>query len=259
MRLFIASLFFATCISAQPTLAPPQMGFVQDSGRSVRPAYGVAGNFVLGPPIAERVVTHAFSGSLELVKTGSSLAAFNSQGKLLASVNASAGPALFGFSPDGTMALAYLPSSNTLVEWSGTAFVPLSLDLDQLAADSVLAIAFPSQSEASFIVERNGDIWESGLPLGNAGAASESALPGVHAPLFVLPSGALLYTDSTGIVIQRPDASEVHIVASLPASLSLQQMGADWVELMDLKSFARFAIRATAGREAFYRLPESSR
>jgi len=79
------------------------------------------------------------------------------------------------------------------------------------------------------------------------------------APLLALPSGDLIYPGASGIVVRRTDASEVHIAASLPASFSLQQMNQDWVQLTDLNSNVRFAIRTTPGREGFYQLPESSR
>ncbi len=254
-----AALFLASaCAWAQPAIAPPRLGFVEDSARSLRPAYGLAGNFILGPSIAGKIVSEAFSGSIGLLKTDSSLAAFDSQGKLLASMDAPPGPALFAFSPSGATALAYMASGKALVEWRGSAFAPLAFH-EAVRADAVLAIAFPTPFEASLFVQRKDTIWELNFPLGAVGTASQNALIGVHAPLLALPSGDLVYSDATGIVVRRSDASEVHIAAALPASFSLQQMNQDWVQLTDLNSNARFAIHTTPGRERFYRLPESGR
>lgn len=259
---FITALFLASPIVwAQPAIAPPQLGFVEGTAQSLRPAYGVSGNFILGPSItpataAGKIVTEAFSGSLGLFKTDSSLAAFNSQGKLLASINVAGGPALFAFSPNGATALAYIASSKALIEWRGGSFAPVSLTGDEVGADAVLAIAFPTPFEATVIVQRNADLWEVHIPLGVCGTLSQNALAGVHAPLLALPSGDLVYPDAKGIVVRRPDGSEVHIAASLPASFSLQQMNQDWVQLTDLNSSARFAVHTTPGREGFYQLPE---
>jgi hypothetical protein len=66
----------------------------------------------------------------------------------------------------------------------------------------------------------------------------------------------LVYRAAGRIGIRRTDGSEVHITAFLPASFSMQQMNQDWVQLSDFGGRARFAIRTTPGREAFYRLPE---
>jgi hypothetical protein len=258
--LFLApSVLLSPSLWAQPAIAPPNLGFVEDSARALRPAYGLAGNFILGPSVATKIVSEAFSGSIGLLKTDSSLAAFDSHGKLLASMNSAHGPAIFAFSPSGATALAYIASGNALVEWRGAAFAPLAFNYQEAGADAVLAIAFPTPFEASLIVQRKDTIWELNFPLGAVGTASQKALAGVRAPLLALPSGDLIYSDAGGIVVRRTDASEVHVAASLPASFSLQQMNQDWVQLTDLHSNARFAIRTAPGREGFYQLPESSR
>jgi hypothetical protein len=257
-KTWIAVLLLAGASAwAQPAIGPPQLGFVEDSARALRPAYGLSGNFILGPSIAAEVLTEAFSGSLGLLKTKSSLAAFDSYGKLLASMKVAPGPALFAFSPSGSMALAYIASSNEMVEWRGSAFAPVSLNDEGAMTDAVLAIAFPTPFEASLIVQRKDTIWKLNFPLGRVGEVSQNAIIGVHAPVLMLPSGDLIYPDATGIVVRRSDASEVRIAATLPASFSLQQMNQEWVQLTDLNSRARFAIRTTLGREGFYQLPES--
>jgi hypothetical protein len=256
----IAALLLASAGAwAQPAIAPPSLGFVEDSARALRPAYGLAGNFILGPSVAGKIVSEAFSGSIGLLKTDSSLAAFDSQGTLLASIDVAPGPALFAFSPGGVTALAYIASSNALIEWRGNAFAPLAFRDEEPRAEAVLAIAFRTPFEASLIVQRRDTVWELNIPLGAVGTASQNALAGVHAPLIELPSGDLVYPDAIGIVVRRTDASDVHIAAALPASFSLQQMNRDWVQLTDLDSNARFAIHTTPGREGFYQLPESGR
>jgi hypothetical protein len=246
---------------AQPAIAPPTLGFIEDGAHALRPAYGLAGNFILGPRLASNVVSTAFSGSVGLGKTDSSLIAFDSQGRLLGSMHAPPGPALFAFSPSGVTALAYFASSNSLVEWRGSAFAPLSVDCGADRADTVVAIAFPSPFEASLVVERTvaqgaGEIWQLHLPLGAVGSLSENALAGVRAPVLALPSGDLVYADKSGMVVRRINATEVRIAARLPAIFSLQQMTRDWVQLSDLNSSARFAIHTATGHESFYRLPE---
>jgi hypothetical protein len=254
----IAALFLLSPSAwAQPAIAPPRLGFVEDSARTLRPAYGLAGNFILGPAVASTIVTEAFGGSFGLLKTDTSLSAFDWQGKLLASQDVAPGPAFFAFSPGGATALAYIASSNVLLEWRGDAFAPLSLNYE-ITTDIVLAIAFPTPFQASLVVQRNGAIWELNFPLGTVGTVSQTALSGVHAPLLVLPSGDIVYRAAGGMVVRRSDGSEVPIAGVLPTSFSMQQMNQEWVQLTDLKSSARFAVRTTPGREGFYQLPEVS-
>lgn len=257
-RKWIASLVALASAWAQPAIAPPSLGFMQDSARALRPVYGLAGNFILGPSLSSKIVSAGFSGSIGLLKTDSSLAAFDSQGKLLASMDAPSGPALLAFSPSGTSALVYVESSNALVEWRAGTFAPLAFHDAQVAGDGVLAIAFPTPYEALLIVQRKNGIWELTFPLGAVGQTSQKALIGVQAPLLAVPSGDLVYRGSDGLVVRRLDASEVRLHAALPASYSLQQMDREWVQLTDLNSSARFAIHILPGHEAVYQLPESS-
>jgi hypothetical protein len=207
----------------------------------------VPGNFILGPSIAGKIISQAFSGSLGLLKTESTLAAFDGRGRMLATTDAAAGPALFAFSLDGLRALAYVPSSKTLLELKAgqLATMPFHPELG-----TVLAISLPNTFEVSLIVQRLDEIWE-------IGSASQRALVGVTAPVLALASGELVFSDANGIVLRKPDNSEIHIAANLPAKFSLQQMDGDWVQLSDLATARRFAIRVAAGREAFYQLPEA--
>lgn len=261
IKIFIPAALLACATAwAQPALTPPRLGFVDDSTSTLRAAYGIAGNFVLGPSIASQVIAEAFSGSLGLLKTNTSLVAFDPQGKQLASISVASGPALFAFSPSGATGLAYIETSNSLIEWRGSGFAPIQFNYEAGRGDRVMAMAYPNAFEASLIIERSiekgaPDIWRVDLPLGSIGAVSESALPGVHAPVLALPSGDLVFSDASGIVIQPNGAPQVHVAATVPASYSLQQMSQDWVQLSDLKSPNRFAIRTTPGRENFYQLP----
>jgi len=255
MKQFLIASLLAAIAAAQPAIRPPRMGFVGQADGTLRPVYGVAGSFILGPPVAAKVISQAFSGSLGLLKTDATLVAFDGRGQALASMNAAAGPALFAFSPDGVTALACVPSSNTLVEWRGGKFSTVPFPPEP---DTVVAIAMPNAFDAALIIDRNGDLWESWLQLGHASVSSQRALAGVTSPLLALASGDFVYGDAGGIVVRKPDNSEVHVAAHLPAKFSLRQMGSDWVQLADLESGRRFAIRISSGHECLFQLPEAA-
>lgn len=238
-------------------IAPPQLGFIQDHAHALRPVYGVAGNFVLGTAIQEKVVSQAFFGSLGLLKTDSLISAFDARGDLLAAIAVPPGPALFAFGLEGTTALAYVPANNSLIAWSDGAFAPLPIDFEA-GQDPVVAIAFPRPHEASLFVDRGGIVWRMTLSLDGSGITSQEALIGVRAPLLALPSGALIYSDRGGIIVRRNDSTETHIAASLPPDFSLAPMNHDWVQLADFTGSGRYAIFTATGREHIYRLPGSN-
>jgi hypothetical protein len=75
MRALLATLLMAAGMAwAQTSLTPPQIGFMRDATDSLRPVYGIAGNFLLGDPVAVGVVSAAYSGSCGWVKTRSTVA-----------------------------------------------------------------------------------------------------------------------------------------------------------------------------------------
>lgn len=258
MKSFVMTFILATAACAQPALAPPQVGFFQDGANSFRPVWGIAGNFVLGGSTFNGVASAAYSGSFGLVKTDTSVIAIDDQGCILATMDAPAGPAAFAFFSDGSPAFVYLPGANLLFEWSGTGFQMVPFDCQLFPPSAVVGISAPDRWHVAFLIQRDQSPWEIRVAIETGESDSQAALTGVNTPAMKLPSGELVYTDSNGIVIRKADASEIHLSAQLPASFSLAQMGAGWVELSDLGSSARFAIHVTPGRESFYFLPEVS-
>jgi hypothetical protein len=233
---------------AQRSLAPPQVGFMQDSQGGIRPVTGLAGNFLVGRAASTGIVSAAFSGSFGMLKSDSALTVIDQQGRTVMSVDAPAGPALFAFAIDGSPALAYFQQSKTLAVWDGHTFRAVPLDID----DTVLSISLP----AALIVQRDSGLWELGVDLATGAIVWQTALPGVTAPVLMLASGGLVYRDAKGVVVRSVDGTEKHIAAHLPASLAFGQMGDGWVQVTDLASGRLSAFNIQPGHEAYYLLPE---
>ncbi len=255
----LAALPFAMLIAwAQPSIAPPQVGFVQDRLGSFRRIYGLAGNFILGDASITGVISAAFSGSSGLVKTGSAIQLTDAQAHVVANMNAPGGPALFAFSGDGRAALAYVVDSNLLFEWTGRAFVPVPVGPAAIAADTIWSIAAPDPGHAALIVERADGVWDVRLRLSTGQVDAQTSLPGIKPPAFMLANGTLLSRDAGGLVLRRPDGSQVHIAAQLPDACAVQQIGDGWLSLRDTSGGRGFAVRVLQNHEAVYGLPEVS-
>jgi hypothetical protein len=258
MRLFWALLGAAMALwaqpaGAQPALSPPQIGYIQDGGNSLRPVYGIAGNFVLGDATASGVISAAFSGSFGLVKTDSAVYAIDRQGQVLAGVDAPAGSALFAFSRSGAPAFAYFVDANVWMTWDGQTFQPLSIDLTAFGPAAVLSVGSPNDGEAAIVLQRDDGLWDLRVLLATSEVTSQTAILGVSAPLLLLASGDLIYSDANGIVIRTSDGQEKHIAAPLPESFVLQQMGDAWVELRGLNTPVQRAVRINGSQS--YALP----
>jgi hypothetical protein len=246
-------LLAAVALWAQPALSPPQIGYIQDSGNSLRPVYGIAGNFLLGDATAQGVVSAAFSGSFGLVKTDSAVYAIDRQGQVLAGVDAPAGSALFAFSRSGAPAFAYFVDANAWMAWDGQTFQPMSIDLSSFGPAAVLSVASPNAGEAAIILQRDDGLWDLRVLLATGEVTSQTAILGAAAPLLLLASSDLIYSDANGIVVRTVDGQERHIAAQLPESFVLQQMGDGWIQLRALNTPAQLAVRINGSQS--YALP----
>ena len=255
-RAILATFSIVAGVVCAQTLSPPQVGFLQDTTNSFRPAYGIAGNFLLGDPVSGGVVSAAYSGSYGLIKTGSAVIVTDRAGSILASNSQPDGPALFAFTGAGEPALIFIPAANTLLAWDGAAFNPVRFDPTTLSANAILSIAAPHPGQAAIIVQRDDGLCDVRIDLATGDLVAQTAIPGVTAPALMLANGDLVYADGNGIVLRKRDGSEHHITAQLPASFALQQMGDGWIQLRDLGSSRQFAIRITQNHEQYYQLPE---
>jgi len=254
MKRFALFFLAAAAAWAQPAITPPQLGFIADGSGSLRPVYGVAGSFVLGDSAAAKVTSAAFSGSFGLAKLDSALIAYDAHGVTLSRIGASAGPALFGFSTDGQSALVYLPKSGEVLHYAAGRFIPRPL---KLVDASVVSIAFPNPLEASVIIQREDGLWDIRARLSDGHVESQAAFKVLTAPVLELATGELVSAEDLGVLLTKPDGSQLHIPAQVPASFTLQQMSNGWLQIADLAGPARFAVRLTSGHEGFYTLPEA--
>jgi hypothetical protein len=236
---------------AQTALAPPQIGFIRDSTGSLRPVYGIAGNFVLGNSTLANVDDAAFSGTFGILKDPSTLTVVDRQGQVVGNQYAPAGPALFAFSASGAPALVYLPDASVLLQWSNGVFQQVPF----VPSTTVVSIASVGAGQAALILQGDDGLWDLRLRLSTGEVLSQTALVGTTATAFMFATGDLIYGDANGIVVRKPDGSEKHIDAQLPATFRFQQMGEGWIQVSDLATGQQYAIRLTAGLEQFYVLP----
>ena len=112
-RAISALLAAAALLLAQSGIMPPLAGFIRNGAEELRPVYGVAGNLVLGSPVAYGVVWAGFSGRTGMFKSQDKLIYFDASGRLTGVMSAEGfdepalplraeGPELIWLRSDGT-------------------------------------------------------------------------------------------------------------------------------------------------------------
>lgn len=245
-------LFVSTAAWAQHAVGPPQVGFIQDGHGHIHIVNGLAGNFLVGAAVSSGIISAGYSGSFGLLKSDAALIVVDRQGRGVASVLAPNGPALFAFATDGSPALAYFEQSKTLLIWDGHTFQTSGPS----GTPAPLAIATVTSKQAEFIVQRDTGLWQLGIEVATGATVSQTALPGITAPVLLPASGGVVYRDAQGLVVRKPDGSEKHIAAHLPESLAFSQMGNGWIQITDLATGRLSAVNVQPGHEQYYLLPE---
>ena len=250
--LFVFSI--AALGSAQSTLAPPTLGFVHDNAGALRPVLGLAGNFMLGDPIASDVSSTAFSGSFGFAKTSNALAIFDLQGRTILSVDAPSGPALFAFARTGQQGLVFYPQSGALLSWNNGALTDLAIDAPALGGNA-LSIAFVDANHVTFLVDR-GELWSVRIALDSGEPDLQFSIHGAAAPVLMLANGNMLLSLSKGLVMRSAKGIEERLDVVPPANSTLNSMGDGWIQLLAPAGQPQYALQLSGRR--IYQLPEAA-
>jgi len=82
-RLIFALLAVSATALSQSEIGVPLIGFIRDAGNTLRPVYGIAGNFILGEAAATGVLRVTFNGRMGIAITEGGVYLFNPAGRFL--------------------------------------------------------------------------------------------------------------------------------------------------------------------------------
>jgi hypothetical protein len=217
----ILPIFVAVCAWSQSGIDVPAIGIFVDSLGSLRAVQGVAGNFVVGPPMATGVLSAACSEQLCLAKTDSKILSATGQ------VDAPPGPAVFGLARD--TAVVFFQQSQTFARWRENTLEPL----DWVAGDDVLAIRV-DREKVEVALRRD---W--------AGVT--------NGPVLLLKEGAIFAT-SEELVLLHADGSETRF--EFTGAESITWMSSRYAAIR--AGALTFALRLDPGHEQLFLLPGSA-
>lgn len=248
-----SALILCAAISAwaQSGVSEPRIGMIRDTAGLLRPVSGIAGNFVVRDSLTSAVSAFAFSGQIGIAKLDASTVVMDASGKVISATDSPSGPAVFGFSPDGTAAIAYYALDGSFARWLTDAWTPLVLD-PQIFGGALLSINTPDADHIAAVVQHAR--WRTLLRVRISDNAVESSelLPGTG-DVLLCANGSLISAEKTGIIIRDPNAIENRLAVTERVN-SLAQMGTEWVQV-GTAGGRFFALRIRAGSTQIFALP----
>ena len=227
MRFFLL-LMTSLCAFAQ--IERPQVGVMLDQNGDARPVWGVAASATLGHPILNGVLSMACSQGTCLAKTAAAIVSSGAQTPGSATVDAPAGPAIFGGS------YVYFPQSQQLVHWHDGALDPVAFTAD----GEVLALRANGDG-LDYAVSRAGATWVEHYSLADQSVQVLGSYAPVNAAMFTKQGTLLAASDEVHWV--RADGTDT--IINTPGVEALIAMGDGCVELVTAKG--RWMIDLNSG------------
>jgi len=202
----------------QSGIEVPSAGLIVDPSGSLRAVQGVAGNFLLGPPIATGVLSAACSEQLCLAKTDSKILSATGE------TDAPPGPAIFGF--DGDHAIVFFAESRAFARWNKD-----QLESVDLAADDVVLSIRAGDNGIEVALRRD---W-TGVTNG---------------PVLLLKEGVLFATTDE-LILRHRDATELRF--EFAGAETITPTGPHYAAIRS--GAVTFLLRLDAGHEQLFMLP----
>lgn len=252
-RIILCVLASGFLLRAQ--LAAPKAGWTVDARQIARPVLGFGGNYWLGPGGVTGVISAAFSNAGGILKTKSSVLVLDTSGRVVLKQSAPGGAAIFGFSSQGKIALAYYPSNRQLFRYDGSGFAPVPAS----AADGeVLSITEPDALHALLITNGQGTLRSMEIRIADGAISSSEPLPGVSEPVLAQPGGSIVFQRSGALVARSKSGVEsITPVEFIPGSFAT--MGNGWTQVNEKNGPRRFAWNPAPGHERIFQLPGEAR
>jgi hypothetical protein len=245
---FALSLAAAGLMSAQ--IAPPRIGFARFGDSTLHPVLGVSSNFIVGDPVLTSVSAASFSNQFGIVAITGHIRLLRSDLTPVADYETPETAPVLGIDGGVTTALAWLPSSQTLLHWNGSVLAPVKV----LGLDSpVVSVRLKNAKTAELLLEAPGGIAKASVSLDNGTVVGFRTLPGAHPPAMEqspytlwVRNGVLRIEIANGIV------QEVPLFA---VDVLLERISSDWVQVASRSSNRSWLLHVAPSSLELFELP----
>ena len=208
--------------------APP-IGVARLTDSTVRTLYGLPANVVVDSHVSGRFDAASFSDQAGLVAKNGRIQLVRPNFTVIGEYAATEPRPLLNVDGPAASAVAWLPSTHSLLRWTGTAFdakVVNGLD----AGLRVTSVRLESADLAQFLLTDNdGAAFEANVSTANGDLTSLKTLPGVRGNAF-WQNGFVLYQDTAGIHVVAPNGNTRTVMFDAGV-VSFDHISTKWVLL----------------------------
>jgi hypothetical protein len=243
MRLYISALLaVSTCLTGLlcAQVSAPEIGVVRYADNAVRPIYGVEANLVVGKQMLPSADAASFSDFGGLVAIKGHIQLVSRRGVVVSDYYANERKPLLDIDGALTTAIAYLPSRDALLHWTGKSFVLTQLDSGAFPGAATSVQMQGAHSAKLLATTSRGDVSEITLSLDTGQLTSVKFLPGIRGPAF-LHQAFVLFHDKQGLEVEAPDGKR-RTLSFWSKYFTVERMSSDWLHLTSLSTQQSWAL-----------------
>ncbi|MFL6351539.1 MAG: hypothetical protein ACJ74Z_06785 [Bryobacteraceae bacterium] len=221
-------------------VSTPEIGIVRYADSAVRPIYGVEANLVVGKQIVRTADAVSFSDFGGLVAVNGHIQLIDRHGSVLGEYHSTETKPLLNIDGKLTTAVAYLPSQEALLYWTGTSFVATQLGKGSFSGIPTSVQIQGAHSAKLLATTNGGSVSEITISLDTNQPTSVKFLPGVQGPAF-LHHAFVVFHDKQGLEVEAPNGSR-QTVRLASTDLVIERMSSDWLHLSSARTQQSWAL-----------------
>lgn len=248
MKSQLALFLLAVVLPAQ--VSAPRVGFARFAGGGVHAVSGLPANFVVADLPIARADSLSFSDSGGLLSHSGQIDLVDANAQPVASFTSGEVAPLLNVDGALTTAIAWLPSSHSILHWDGKAFA-----LTQTTLDGEVTALQRIDPEKARLLVRQADASVSAVivSLTSGQVVDSQTLPGMEGRAFAQHS-FLVASNSKTLVIEFADGQRRVLPLAAP-DLTIERMSSDWLHIFSATSGEHWALHLTQTDLQLSRMP----
>jgi hypothetical protein len=252
-RLILLVLVSIAAIPLSAQLGAPRVGNARYADGTVRSVFGLDANFVVGP---ERMTGTAasFSDQGGLVATSGKIQLLRPDGTVAGEYATPEVNPLLDIDGDLNSAVAWLPSTHTLLWWSGAGF-----NATQVAGE-LPGRATSVQSDGStatfLVTAADGSVLRTAVTVANGDIASAEVVPGAQGPAFAQAS-FVVFRAERGLAVEQANG-DIRILSFAAPDLQIERMSSNWLHIHSAATNQDWALHLNRSVCELWQLPQEA-
>jgi hypothetical protein len=248
MKSQLGLFLLAAVLPAQ--VSAPRVGFARFAGGSVHAVSGLPANLVVADLPIARADSLSFSDSGGLVAHNGEIDLVDANAQPVASFASGEAAPLLNVDGALTTAIAWLPSSHSILHWDGKSFAITGSDvtgeitgLQRIDPEKARLLVRQTDASVSAVI----------VSLTTGQVIDSQTVPGIEGRAFAQHS-FLVAIDSKTLVVESEDGQR-RVLPLVAPDLTIERMSSDWLHVFSASSGEHWALHLTQTDLQLSRMP----